>query len=140
MLPYPSSQSLTLSHVPSRLVLQVRGVSDACFFSWSEAAEGEDRREAVTSCCNPRSPYLCSSCDMCAHVHPSGPAAVLCSSAMAEARGSGDGMCLNRIHSTRMPSSDCDLGGESFSVGAQGLAALPDSTKMSGLRGVPDES
>lgn len=121
--------------MPSGLVLLVWGVSDACFFSWSKAAKGENRKETVISCCNPCSPYLCFSCEMCAHGQPAGPAAVFCSSVMAKARDSGDDMCLNKIHSTHVPSGDCDHGEKSFSIGVQGPAVLPGSTKMPGLRG-----
>lgn len=121
--------------MPSGLVLQVRGVSDACFFSWSEAAKGEDRRETVTSCCNPCSPYLCSSHEMCADVHPAEPAAVLCSSAVATAADSGDKISLNKATALTYLPRDCNLGEKSFSIGVQGPAALPGSTKMPGLRG-----
>lgn len=117
------------------MVLQVRGVSDACFFSWSEAAKGEDRWETVISCCNLGSPYLCSSYEMCADVHPAGPAAVLCSSAMATARDSGDEISLNKVHRAHIPSRGPQPRRKSFSIGVHGPAALPGSTKMPGLRG-----
>lgn len=73
--------------MPSSLVLQVGGISNACFFSWSEAAEREDRSRELLLVAIRALYTLCFS--HAGGVCPVGSAVVL-HSEKATARDSGD--------------------------------------------------